>query len=40
MLKNIYRVELSRAVDAWVMDHVRIDNVWMEGDPKVLFPNA
>jgi hypothetical protein len=40
MLKNIYRVEFSRAVDAWVMDHVRIDNVWMEGDPKVLFANA
>jgi hypothetical protein len=40
MLKNIYRIELSRAVDAWVMDHVRIDNVWMEGDPKVLFPSA
>ena len=40
MLKNIYRVELSRAVDAWVMDHVRIDNVWMDGDAKVLFPNA
>ena len=39
-LKNIYRIELSRAVDAWVMDHVRIDNVWMEGDPKVLFPSA
>ena len=40
MLKNIYRIELSRLVDAWVMDHVRIDNVWMEGDPKVLFPTA
>jgi hypothetical protein len=40
MLKNIYRIELSRAVDAWVMDHVRIDNVWMDGDPKVLFPAA
>jgi hypothetical protein len=40
MLKNIYRVELSRSVDAWIMDHVRIDNVWMEGDPKVLFPIA
>jgi hypothetical protein len=40
MLKNVYRVELSRAVDAWVMDHVRIDNVWMDGDPKVLFQNA
>ncbi len=38
MLKNIYRIELSRAVDAWVMDHVRIENVWMDGDPKVLFP--
>lgn len=40
MLKNVYRIELSRAVDAWVMDHLRIENVWMEGDPKVLFPNA
>jgi hypothetical protein len=40
MLKNVYRIELSRAVDAWVMDHVRIDNVWMDGDPKVLFPGA
>jgi hypothetical protein len=40
MLKNIYRVELSRSVDAWLMDHVRIDNVWMDGDAKVLFPNA
>jgi hypothetical protein len=39
-LKNIYRVELSRAVDAWIMDHVRVDNVWIEGDPKVLFPGA
>ena len=40
MLKNIYRVELSRAVDAWVIDHMKIDNVWMEGDAKVLFPGA
>jgi hypothetical protein len=40
MLKNVCRIELSRAVDAWVMDHVRIENVWMDGDPKVLFPNA
>lgn len=40
VLKNICRVELSRAVDAWVMDHVRIENVWMDGDPKVLFANA
>lgn len=40
VLKSFYRVELSRAVDAWVMDHVRIDNVWIEGDPKVLFPGA
>jgi SnoaL-like protein len=38
MLKNIYRIELSRAVDAWMMDHVRIENVWMDGDPRVLFP--
>lgn len=40
LLKNIYRIELSRAVDAWVIDHMKIDNVWMEGDAKVLFPSA
>jgi hypothetical protein len=40
MLKNVFRVELSRAVDAWLIDHVRIDNIWLEGDAKVLFPNA
>jgi hypothetical protein len=40
VLKNVYRVELSRAVDTWLMDHVRIDNIWMDGDPKVLFPSA
>ncbi len=39
-LKNVYRIELSRSVDAWLMDHVRIDNVWKDGDAKVLFPDA
>ncbi|WP_266168620.1 nuclear transport factor 2 family protein [Dyella subtropica] len=39
LLKNIYLVELSRQDDGqWVADHMKIDNVWMDGDPTVLFP--
>lgn len=40
LLKNIYRVELSRACDEWVMEHVQIEMVWMNGDAAVLFPPA
>jgi hypothetical protein len=38
LLKNLYAVELSRAGDRWVIDHMRIDTVWRTGDPAVLFP--
>lgn len=38
LLKNIYTVELSREGDRWVIDHMRISNVWLTGNPSVLFP--
>lgn len=37
-LKNIYTVELVREDNQWVINHMRIDNVWLAGDPSVLFP--
>lgn len=37
LLKNIYAVELSRDHELWVIDHMRIENVWFTGDPTVLF---
>ncbi len=40
LLKNIYRVELSRDARQWVIDHMKIHNVWLTGDPAVLFPPA
>ncbi len=40
LLKNIYHVELRRSGDAWVITHLRIDNVWMDGEPAVLFPTG
>lgn len=38
LLKNIYTMDLSRNGSRWVIDDMRIDNVWMSGDPRVLFP--
>ena len=38
LLKNIYTVELSNEDNQWVIDHMRIDLVWLTGDPSVLFP--
>jgi hypothetical protein len=37
LLKNIYTVALSRHGDQWMIDRMQIDNVWMTGDPSVLF---
>jgi len=37
LLKNIYTVELSRERTDWVIDHMEIVNVWLTGDPAVLF---
>jgi hypothetical protein len=38
LLKNFYRVRLARSAKGWTMTRVRIDNVWMSGDGRVLFP--
>ena len=38
LLKNIYMVELKREDDQWVINHMMIENVWLTGDPTVLFP--
>jgi hypothetical protein len=40
LLKNIYTATLSKVQDRWLIDTLRIDNVWMTGDPSVLFPEA
>jgi hypothetical protein len=40
LLKNIYTLSLSKVNDAWMIEHLRIDNVWLSGDPAVLFPPA
>jgi hypothetical protein len=37
MLKNIYTLNLSKVQDRWLIEYLRIDNVWMTGDPSVLF---
>lgn len=37
LLKNIYWMDLHRENGAWVIDHMKIDNVWMTGDSSVLF---
>ena len=37
LLKNVYWVDLSRAGSQWVIDVMRIRNVWHDGDPAVLF---
>jgi hypothetical protein len=40
LLKNIYTVALSRHGDRWIIDRMHIENVWMTGDPSVLFAVA
>ena len=40
LLKHIYTMELSRHDGQWQFDHMRIDMVWFNGDPAVLFPAA
>lgn len=37
LLKNLYTVELVRERPRWVIDHMLIENLWMEGDPTILF---
>ena len=38
LLKNIYTVALSKQDRDWTVDHLLIENVWLIGDPEVLFP--
>jgi len=39
-LKNIYTAELSKQDGYWLMDSLVIENVWLTGDPEVLFPKS
>lgn len=36
LMTNRYEVDLVRCGDAWVIQHVTVDNAWTEGDPTVL----
>lgn len=40
LLKNVYGVDLvrDREPGRWRMRHLRIDTIWLAGDPAVLFP--
>jgi hypothetical protein len=38
LLKNSYTASLSKVQDRWLIENLRIDNVWMTGEPSVLFP--
>lgn len=38
LLKNIYWCELAVEDGLWRIRRMRIENLWMDGDPRVLFP--
>jgi len=38
LLKNIYTVDLSKQDGHWTIDRLLIENLWLDGDPEVLFP--
>lgn len=40
LLKNTYLMKLSRRGRRWIIDDMKIENIWMNGDPTVLFPPA
>ena len=40
LLKNIYTVELSKQDGDWTIDQMLIENVWLTGEPEVLFPRS
>jgi hypothetical protein len=40
LLKNFYFAGLVRDGSRWVIERLRIDNVWYDGEPAVLFPPA
>lgn len=39
LLKNRYAVDLTKRGDRWLIEALRIGNVWLTGDPSVLFPD-
>lgn len=38
LLKNFYWCDLVREGGSWKVRRMRIENAWMHGDPRVLFP--
>jgi hypothetical protein len=40
LLKNVYTTELVRENGRWVIARMLIENLWAQGDPRVLFPDA
>lgn len=38
LLENIYIVKESMRGNAWTIDEMRIENMWMTGEEAVLFP--
>lgn len=38
LLKNIYTVALTKQDEDWTIDALLIENLWLDGDPEVLFP--
>lgn len=38
LLKNFYWCDLVREEGGWKIRQMRIENAWMQGDPRVLFP--
>jgi hypothetical protein len=40
LLKNIYEVDLRREQPGWRISRMRIENLWHDGDPTVLFGDA
>ena len=40
LLKNFYWATLLSGKAGWQIEYLRIENVWMDGDPRVLFPAA
>jgi hypothetical protein len=40
LLKNLYTAKLVLVNEAWLIEDLHIENLWMNGDPAVLFPDA
>jgi hypothetical protein len=36
LMKNVYTLSLSRSGSTWLIDHLSIDNIWADGDLKVI----